>query len=71
MSFSLRLVMFLVVIAFLAGSLFRSMLSPADFWLVEGHPGRGVREWKEILRLVHLHAFGRGLVIGVVREVPL
>lgn len=70
-TFNLHVVVFVAIIAFLAGSLLRSMLSPADFVLLEGHPGRGVREWQEIKRLVHLHSFGRGLVVGIVREVPL
>lgn len=68
--FSLHAVVFIAVISFLLGSLLRSILSPADFVLINGHIGRGVPEWQEIKRLMHMHAFSRGLVVGLVRRAP-
>lgn len=68
MTFGLRAVVFIAVISFLLGSLLRSILSPADFVLINGHIGRGVPEWQEIKRLMHIHAFSFGLVIGIVRR---
>lgn len=69
-TFGLRAVVFIALIAFLLGSLLRSILSPADFVLINGHIGRGVPEWQEINRLMHLHIFSFGLVIGIVRRAP-
>ncbi|KAF8315340.1 hypothetical protein DL93DRAFT_2057136 [Clavulina sp. PMI_390] len=71
LTFSLPFVFFVTLIAFLLGSLLRSMLSPADFVLINGHIGRGVPEWQEIKRLMHFHAFSFGLVIGIVRRAPV
>ena len=69
-AFRLRAVIFIAIIAFLVGSLLRSILSPADFILINGHIGRGVPEWQEIKRLMHVHIFSFGVVIGIVRMVP-
>lgn len=71
MMFSLHVMIFIAVIAFLLGSLLRSILSPADFVLINGHIGRGVSEWEEIKRLMHIHAFSFGLVVGIVRRAPV
>ena len=70
-TFGLRAVILIAVIAFLVGSLMRSLLSPADFILINGHIGRGVPEWQEIKRLMHVHAFSFGFVVGIVQRVPV
>ena len=69
-TFRLRAVIFVALIAFLLGSLLRSILSPGDFVLINGHIGRGVPQWQEIKRLMHLHIFSFGLVIAIVRRAP-
>lgn len=69
-TFGLRAVIFISVIAFLLGSLLRSILSPADFVLINEHVGRGAPEWQEIKRLMHIHVFSFGLVVGIVRRAP-
>ncbi|KAJ6581088.1 hypothetical protein B0H19DRAFT_1113568 [Mycena capillaripes] len=68
--YPLSTVVIIALIAFLIGSLFRSLLSPADFIYVVGELGEQeeAKGWREIRRLieVNLQYIGWGYDVGIV-----
>ncbi|KAF8325403.1 uncharacterized protein EI90DRAFT_3072733 [Cantharellus anzutake] len=66
--FTLPTVFIIALIAFLLGSLLRSLLSPADFVLQYGEASPNAHHWHEVKRLLDVHFFGRGLIVAVVRH---
>ncbi len=67
-TFSLPSVLIITLIAFLLGSLLRSLLSPADFVLLDGAVSPNAHHWHEVKRLFDIHLFGRGLIVALVHR---